>query len=78
MVQKKPSKKFKHKIFLMKKFKNDVSSCTHMISGFIMDVLLNGLSISAKKELQLLCCMMGKTMSLRCHFLAANGWRLID
>ena len=29
-----------------------------------MDVLLNGLSISAKGELQLLCCIMGK----RCHF----------
>ena len=43
-----------------------------------MDVLLNGLSILAKKELQSLCRMMGKTMSLRCHFLAANGWRLID
>ena len=28
-----------------------------------MDVLLYGLSISAKKELQSLCCMMGK----RCH-----------
>ena len=43
-----------------------------------MDVLLNGLSISAKKELQSLCCMMEKTISLRCLFLAANGWRLID
>ena len=43
-----------------------------------MDVSLNGLSIWAKKELQSLRCMMGKTMSLRCHFLAANGWRLID
>ena len=43
-----------------------------------MDVLLNGLSISAKRELQSLCCMMEKMMSLRCHFLAANGWRLID
>ena len=29
-----------------------------------MDVLLNGLSISARGELQSLCCMMGKTMSL--------------
>ena len=29
-----------------------------------MDVLLNGLSISAKKESHLLCCIMGK----RCHF----------
>ena len=38
-----------------------------------MDVLLNGLSISAKGELQSLCCIMGKTMSLRCHFLATNG-----
>ena len=37
-----------------------------------MDVLLNGLSISAKGELQLLSCMMGKTMSLRGHFLVAN------
>ena len=35
-----------------------------------MDVLSNGLSISAKKELQSLCCIMGKTMSLRCHILA--------
>ena len=26
----------------------------------IMDVLLNGLSISAEGELQSLCCMMGK------------------
>ena len=43
-----------------------------------MDVLLNGLSTSAEGELQSVCCMMGKTMSLRCHFLAANGWRLID
>ena len=44
----------------------------------IKDVLLNELSISAKEELQSLCCMMGKTMSLRYHFLAANGRRLID
>ena len=29
-----------------------------------MDVLLNGTSISAKRESQLLCCIMGK----RCHF----------
>ena len=29
-----------------------------------MDVLSNGLSISVKKESQLLCCIMGK----RCHF----------
>ena len=36
----------------------------------IMDVLLNGLSITAEKELQSLCCAMEKTMSLRCHFLA--------
>ena len=43
-----------------------------------MDVLLNGLCLSAKIELQSLCCMMGKMMSLRCHFLAANVWRLID
>ena len=42
-----------------------------------MDVILNGLSISAKGELQSLCCMMGKTISHRCHFLAVNGWRLI-
>ena len=45
---------------------------------FPMDVLLNGLSISVKGELQSLCCIMGKTMSFRCHFLAANGWRLIE
>ena len=43
-----------------------------------MDVLLYGHSISAKGELQLLRCLMGKTMSYRCHLLAANGWRLID
>ena len=43
-----------------------------------MNVLLKGLSISAKGELQLLCCIMGKTMSLQCQFLAANGWQLID
>ena len=43
-----------------------------------MDILLNGFSISAEEELQLLCCMMEKTMSFQCHFLAANGWRLID
>ena len=43
-----------------------------------MDVLLNGLSTSAKGELQSLCCMIGKIMSLRCHLLAGNGWRLID
>ena len=43
-----------------------------------IDVLLNGLSLSAKGELQSLCCMMGKMMSLRCHFLAVSGWRLID
>ena len=29
----------------------------------LMDVLLNGHSISAEGELQSLCCMMGKTMS---------------
>ena len=28
-----------------------------------MDVLLNGLSLSAEGELQSLCCMTGKTMS---------------
>ena len=43
-------------------------------NGKITDVLLNGLSISAKEELQSLCCMIGKTMSLRCHFLAVNGF----
>ena len=43
-----------------------------------MDVLLKELSISAKGELTSLCCMMGKAMSLRCYFLAVNGWRLID
>ena len=42
-----------------------------------MDVLLNEFNISAKGELQSLSCMMGKMMSLRCHLLAANGWRLI-
>ena len=31
---------------------------------YTMDALLDGLSISAKKELQSLCCMMGK----RCLF----------
>ena len=44
----------------------------------VMDGLLNVLGISAKKEIKSRCCMMGKTMSLRCHFLAANGWRLRD
>ena len=48
----------------------------------IMDALLNRLSISAKREIQSLCCMMGKTMSssmtLRCQFLVDNGRRLID
>ena len=44
----------------------------------IMDALLNELSILAKGELQSLCCMMGKMMSLRCHLLAANGGQLID
>ena len=44
----------------------------------IMDVLLNGLSISVKGELQSLCCMIEKTMSLRCHLLTANGWRFIE
>ena len=29
-----------------------------------MDVILNGLSTSAEEELQSLCCMMGKTISL--------------
>ena len=43
-----------------------------------MDVLLNGLSISSEGELQSQSCMMGKTVSLQCHFLVANGWRLID
>ena len=43
-----------------------------------MDVLLNGLSLSAEGELQSLCCLMGKTMSLQCHLFAANGGRLID
>ena len=33
---------------------------------------------SAEEELRLLCSMMGKTMPLRCHLWAANGWRLID
>ena len=43
------------------------------LSILIMDILLNGLSTSAKRELLSLCCIMGKTMPLRCHFLAANG-----
>ena len=43
-----------------------------------MDVLLNGPNISAERELHSLRCMMGKTMSLQCHILAANDWRLID
>ena len=33
-------------------------------NSFIMDVLFNGLGISAKTELESLCCMTGKTMSL--------------
>ena len=78
-------------IFLIAFSKKDVIGCGHLnvsyhYNGFssrlfaskIMDVLLNGLSISAKRELQSLCCMMGNMMSLRCHFLATNGWRLID
>ena len=56
----------------------DVKSPVTILYGVVMDVLLNGHSISAEKELHSLCCMMGKTMSFRCHFLAANGWRLID
>ena len=43
-----------------------------------MDVLLNEPSILAKRELQSLCCMMEKTMSLQYHLLTANGWRLND
>ena len=42
-----------------------------------MDVLLNTLSIFVKEKLQSLYCMMGKTMSLRCHLLTANSWRWI-
>ena len=42
--------------------------------GMAIDVLLNGFSIAAKEELQSLCCMMGKTVSPRCHLLSANGW----
>ena len=38
----------------------------------VMDVLLNGLSISAKRESQLLCCIMGK----RCHF-DVTFWQLM-
>ena len=41
-----------------------------------IDVLLNGQRISPKEELQPMCCIMGKTMSFRCHLLVANGWRL--
>ena len=43
-----------------------------------MDVLFKGLSISDKKILTVAVLHDGKMMSLRCHFLAANGWRLID
>ena len=55
-----------------------IQSCANLdddlqFLNIIMDVLLNGLSKSAKGKLQSLCCMMGKTMSLRCHFLAVNG-----
>ena len=39
-----------------------------------MDVLVNGDRMLAKGELQSLCCIKGKKMSL----LAVNGWRLID
>ena len=39
---------------------------------FNMDVLSNGLSISAKKDSQLLCCIMGK----RCH-LDVTFWLLM-
>ena len=41
-------------------------------------IIINGLSISAKREIQSRCSMIGKTMSLRCHFLVANCRRLID
>ena len=52
------------------------SSIKNTLYIMAIDVLLNGLSISDKGELQSLCCMMGKTMSLRCHLLAANGWQI--
>ena len=54
-----------------------VNSMTFPLSHIkTMDVSLNGLSISAKIELQSLCCMMGKMMSPQYHILAANGWWL--
>ena len=42
-----------------------------------MDVLLNALCISAKGELQSLCCMMGKTMSPEVIFwlLMVDNWQ---
>ena len=42
-----------------------------------MDVLLNGHSISAKGELQSLCCMMGKIMSPDVTFrrLMVGNWQ---
>ena len=46
-----------------------------------MDVLLNGLSKSAKGELPATVALFAewkKTMSLRCHLLATNGWSLND
>ena len=58
---------------------HDWNFVKHMLLQYaIMGVLFTGLNISAKKELQSLCCMMGKTMSFRYRFLADNDWRLID
>ena len=37
----------------------DRLSASQMESVLVMDILLNGLSISAKGELQSLCCMIG-------------------
>ena len=56
---------------------NNISSALGKISDFTMDVYQMELSISDKRELHSLCCMMGETMSLQCRLLAANDWRLI-
>ena len=42
-----------------------------------MDVLLNGLRISDKREFQSLCCMIGKTMSPDVTFwlLMVSDWQ---
>ena len=43
-----------------------------------MDVLLNGLSISAKKRVTVAVLHDGKNDVTSMSLFAANGWRLID